>query len=59
MTTHTGPYDKLTEAHAAIQVWIEDQGLVTAGAPWESYVTDPADYHDPADWKTEIFWPVK
>jgi len=32
---------------------------VAAGAPWESYVTDPADYPDPADWKTEIFWPVK
>jgi len=59
MTTHAGPYDKLTEAHAAIQVWIEAQGLVAAGAPWESYVTDPADYPDPQDWKTEIFWPIK
>jgi AraC family transcriptional regulator len=58
-TTHAGPYDKLTEAHAAIQVWIEEHGLVGSGAPWESYVTDPADYPDPADWKTEIFWPVK
>ncbi len=57
-TTHAGPYDKLTEAHAAIQVWIEEQGLKPAGAPWESYVTDPADYPDPADWKTEIFWPI-
>jgi AraC family transcriptional regulator len=58
-TTHTGPYEKLTEAHAAIQVWIEEQGLRSAGAPWESYVTDPADYPDPADWKTEIFWPIQ
>jgi AraC family transcriptional regulator len=58
-TTHTGAYDKLTEAHAAIQVWIEAQGLVPAGAPWECYVTDPADYPDPADWKTEIFWPIR
>lgn len=59
MTTHTGPYDKLTKAHAAIQMWIAEQGRVPAGAPWESYVTDPADYPDPADWKTEIFWPIK
>jgi AraC family transcriptional regulator len=58
-TTHTGPYDKLTGAHAAIQLWIEQQGRVPAGAPWESYVTDPADYPDPKDWKTEIFWPIK
>jgi AraC family transcriptional regulator len=57
-TIHSGPYDRLTAAHAAVQVWIEQQGLVAAGAPWESYVTDPADYPDPADWKTEIFWPL-
>ena len=30
MTTHAGPYDTLTEAHAAIQVWIEKQGLALA-----------------------------
>ena len=58
-TTHAGAYDKLMDAHAAIQVWIEAQGLVAAGAPWESYVTDPADYPDPKDWKTEVFWPIK
>jgi AraC-like DNA-binding protein/effector-binding domain-containing protein len=57
-TTHAGAYDKLTEAHAAVQQWIEAEGLSTAGAPWECYVTDPADYPDPKDWKTEIFWPV-
>jgi AraC family transcriptional regulator len=59
MTTHKGAYEKLAEAHAAIQIWIEEHGLVASGAPWESYVTDPADYPDPADWKTEIYWPVQ
>jgi AraC family transcriptional regulator len=57
-TTHAGSYDKLNEAHAAVQQWIEAQRLIPAGAPWESYTTDPADYPDPKDWKTEIFWPV-
>jgi AraC family transcriptional regulator len=57
-TTHCGPYDKLPEAHAALEAWIESEGLTPAGAPWESYVTDPADYPDPKDWKTELFWPV-
>jgi AraC family transcriptional regulator len=57
-TIYSGPYDGLTAAHAAVQVWIEQQGLVAAGGPWETYVTDPADYPDPADWKTEIFWPL-
>jgi AraC family transcriptional regulator len=58
-TTHSGPYDRLNEAHAAVQQWIESQGLKPAGAPWESYTTDPADYPDPKDWKTEIFWPIE
>lgn len=58
-TTHAGSYDKLTEAHAAVQQWIEAEGLSAAGAPWECYVTDPADYPDPKDWKTDIFWPLE
>ena len=58
-STHSGPYDKLSEAHAAVQQWMEAQSLLSAGAPWEVYVTDPADYPDPKDWKTEIFWPVQ
>jgi AraC family transcriptional regulator len=57
-TTHHGPYDKLPDAHAALEAWIEAEGLTPAGAPWESYVTDPGDYPDPKDWKTELFWPV-
>jgi AraC family transcriptional regulator len=57
-TMHSGTHDKLNEAHAAVQQWIEAEGLTPAGAPWESYTTDPADYPDLKDWKTEIFWPV-
>lgn len=55
---YTGPYDGLHAAHGAVQQWIEAQGLKASGAPWEVYVTDPADYPDPKDWKTEIFWPL-
>lgn len=58
-TTHTGPYEKLNEAHAAVQQSIEAEGLRPAGAPWEVYTTDPADFPDPNDWKTDIFWPVE
>lgn len=58
-TTHIGAYDKLSEAHAALEQWIEAEGLAAAGAAWEVYITDPADYPDPGDWKTEIFWPVR
>lgn len=57
-TIHTGPYDKLPEAHVAIQRWMEAEGRVAAGPPWESYITDPANHPDPKDWKTEIFLPL-
>jgi effector-binding domain-containing protein len=57
-TVHSGPYDKLTDAYAAIEQWMEVEGLVPAGAPWECYLNDPSDYPDPKDWKTEVFWPV-
>jgi AraC family transcriptional regulator len=58
-TTHAGAYDKLQDAYAALEEWMGAEGFSPAGAPWESYVTDPAEYPNPADWKTEVFWPVK
>jgi AraC family transcriptional regulator len=59
MTVHVGSYDTLRDTHAAIEEWIEAQGLTPDGAPWESYVTDPGQYPDQKDWKTEVYWPVK
>jgi AraC family transcriptional regulator len=58
MGLHAGPYDQLAETNAAIERWIEAQGFRVGGAPWESYVTDPADHPDPADWRTEVYWPL-
>jgi len=55
---HVGPYERLPETHAVIERWIEAQGYAVAGAPWESYVTDPAEHPDPADWRTEVYWPL-
>lgn len=57
-TIHAGPYDRLSEAYAAIEQWMETEGLVSAGPPWECYLNDPSDFPDPKDWKTEVFWPV-
>jgi AraC-like DNA-binding protein/effector-binding domain-containing protein len=58
VTTHSGPYENLPDAYAAIQEWMDSAGLVAAGAPWEVYVTDPADYADPRDWRTDVIWPL-
>jgi AraC family transcriptional regulator len=57
-TIHSGPYDQLVNAYAAIQEWIESQGSTQGGAPWETYLTDPGEHPDPKDWKTEVFWPI-
>jgi len=58
-TVHAGSYETLHEAYAAIEMWIESHGFHSAGAPWESYITDPAEYPDPKDWKTEVSWPIR
>jgi AraC-like DNA-binding protein/effector-binding domain-containing protein len=55
---HTGSYDDLPATHAAIERWIDERGLRAAGAPWEWYVTDPAQHPNPADWRTEVYWPL-
>ncbi|MEZ5292849.1 MAG: AraC family transcriptional regulator [Vicinamibacterales bacterium] len=56
---HAGAYDELQDTYAAIERWMSEHGLAPAGAPWESYLTDPAEHPNPADWRTEIYWPVK
>ena len=55
---HAGAYEQLPETNAAIEQWIEANGLRVGGAPWESYITDPAQHPDPADWRTEVCWPL-
>ena len=59
VAVHMGPYDKLQETYAAMERWMQQQGVRAAGAPWESYITDPADHPDPADWRTEVYWPLR
>jgi len=56
---HMGPYDKLQDTYAAMERWMQQKGVRAAGAPWESYVTDPADHPDPATWRTDVFWPIE
>jgi AraC family transcriptional regulator len=55
---HAGPYEQLPETYAAIEKWMDANGVRPGGAPWESYVTDPAQHPDPSDWKTEVYWPL-
>jgi effector-binding domain-containing protein len=58
VVTHVGPYTKLGEAYRAIEAWVAEQGLASAGPPWEVYVTGPAQTSDSSTWRTDIFQPV-
>lgn len=59
VAVHAGPYDQLGETYAALERWIETNGLTIAGPPWESYVTDPADHPNQDEWRTEVYWPLE
>ena len=58
VTLHAGPYTELRAAYAALAAWLEANGRFPEGAPWESYLTDPAFTPNPYDWRTEVLWPV-
>ncbi len=59
-TTLTGNYTNLTMAWEATMKHIADNGLEQSDIkPFEIYSTDPGDYPNPADWKTEIYIPLK
>jgi AraC family transcriptional regulator len=55
---HGGAYDTLSETYAEMERWMEKNGMRPGAAPWESYITDPAEHPDPANWRTEIYWPL-
>ena len=56
---HGGPYDELGDTHAAIERWMQQQGLRASGPHWEWYVNDPAEHPDPKDWRTHIYYPLE
>jgi AraC family transcriptional regulator len=58
LAVHAGPYEELPQTYIEMERWIEANGYRTNGAPWESYVTDPGEYPNPADWRTEVYWPI-
>lgn len=55
---HGGAYETLGDTNAAIERWIESNGFKPQGSAWEQYVTDPGEHPNPADWRTEVYWPI-
>ena len=58
VAVHMGTYDTLQQTYVAMERWMEQQGVRPGGSPWESYITDPAEHPDPANWRTDVYWPI-
>lgn len=56
---HRGIYETLGQTWQAAFGWVGANGRTLAGAPWESYLTDPGSVPDPADWVTEVCLPLQ
>jgi len=57
-TVHRGRYDEEGPAYAAVEQWVQAHGHTAVGAPREVYLTSPEDTPDPADYLTEIQFPI-
>jgi len=57
-TIHLGPYEKLGEAHEAIQAWASKNGHKPSGGVWEYYLTDPGKEPDQSKWQTKLYLPI-
>ena len=55
---HRGPYERLPASYRLLEEVMAKNGLEPADAPRETYVSDPQEVTDPADYVTEIAWPI-
>lgn len=58
-TVHVGKYEDLKTTHDKLTAWMAAKKLESAGALWESYLTDPGLEPDPKKWRTKVCHPVK
>lgn len=56
--SHHGSFDSLGESWGRLGSWIAEQGERPSDVMWEVYVTEPSPDMDPADLRTELYWPL-
>jgi len=52
-------YDELSTIYPAIAVWMQDHGHESNGPARDVYWTSPAEIQDPAEYQTEVLWPIR
>ncbi len=57
-TLHAGSYHEVGPAYQALMAWIQEHGHECAGPPREVYLVGPGQAADPAEYRTEIAWPL-
>jgi effector-binding domain-containing protein len=53
-----GSYEELADAWGRLESWITTQGHRPAADLWVRYVVGPESSANPADWRTELNWPL-
>jgi effector-binding domain-containing protein len=57
--THIGAYDKSGIVYTALDEYVLEHGMEMTAGPIEMYVTDPMNEPDTAQWRTDIYFPIK
>lgn len=56
--THDGPYESIQDTYRGLGAWLAREGVTTSYDIRESYLVGPGDTDDPAEYRTEIAWPL-
>jgi DNA-binding transcriptional MerR regulator len=58
IVTHAGSHDGIDAAYGELGAYVAAHEIAVDGPLREYYLRDPVEHADPADWLTEIAWPV-
>ncbi|RIH77470.1 Multidrug-efflux transporter 1 regulator [Calidithermus terrae] len=58
-TLHAGPYGGIGRAYQAVATWMGEHGHEAAGPPREVYLVGQGQAENPAEYRTELVWPVR
>ncbi|SCG38961.1 DNA-binding transcriptional regulator, MerR family [Micromonospora humi] len=58
VAVHRGPHDDIDVTYGRLGAWVVGHALAVDGPVRETYLVGPRDTDVPADWRTEIGWPV-
>lgn len=58
VAVHSGPYVDFDKTYAALGSWVAAYATAAPGPIREIYPTDPTEVSDPAQYRTDVCWPI-